>query len=344
VNIFSRRDTPRTASRARLTGLAAAGAAAAVAAGRVRRGRARDRAWDPDPPRATTGPLVSDEQWAEDRAYVAAGLQPLDAGARRLEAIDIGEGEPILYIPLMSHVEVVYARQLRDFSRDHRAVLFRREEPTDRPVGIAERVDEALAVLDALGIDRAHIVGRGQASIVAAAFALAHPERSRSLVMVNVGMRHRVPPVLLTHTINWALLHLPIEHRLIKEESWRRQVVGFLSGPEQRLTRQQLLSVYREIPNFIEVCKYSVSPLELDHDLRETAKDLTVPTLLLGADEDPRASREDLEQLAAALPDCRGVHMVAQGGRFVNYVRGDEINGLIRDFYTSLSREPELAR
>ena len=331
-------------SRTRVTGLAAAGTAAAVVAGRLRRGRARrDRAWDPDPPRATTGPLVSDEQWAEDRRYVAAGLRPLDAGGRRLEVIDIGDGEPILYIPLMSHVEVVYARQLRHFSRDHRAVLFRREEPTDRPVGIAERVAEALAVLDALGIERAHIVGRGQASIVAAAFALAHPERSRSLVMVNVGMRHRVPPVLLTHTINWALLHLPIEHRLVKEDSWRRQVVSFLSGPDQRLTRHQLLAVYREIPNFIEVCKYSVSPLELDHDLRETAKDLNVPALLLGADEDPRASREDLEELAAALPDCRGVHMVGQGGRFVNYVQGDEVNRLIRDFYASLSREPEPA-
>jgi pimeloyl-ACP methyl ester carboxylesterase len=332
-------------SRARLTGLAAAaGTAAAVVARRLRRGHAHDeRAWAPDPPRATTGPLVSDEQWAEDRRYVAAGLRPLDAGGRRLEVIDIGDGEPILYIPLMSHVEVVYARQLRDFGRDHRAVLFRREEPTDRAVGIAERVEEALAVLDALGIEKAHIVGRGQASLVAAAVALAHPGRSRSRVMVNVGMRHRVPPILVTHTINWALLHLPIEHRLIREESWRRQVVTFLSGPDQRLTRHQLLSVYREIPNFIEVCKYSVSPLELDHDLRETAKDLNVPALLLGADEDPRASREDLEELAAALPDCRGVHMVAQGGRFVNYIQGDEVNRLIHDFYASLSREPELA-
>jgi pimeloyl-ACP methyl ester carboxylesterase len=86
-----------------------------------------------------------------------------------------------------------------------------------------------------------------------------------------------------------------------------------------------------------------VSPLELDHDLRETAKDLNVPALLLGADEDPRASREDLDELAAALPDCRGVHMVAQGGRFVNYIQGDEVNRLIHDFYASLSREPELA-
>ncbi|MDP9345952.1 MAG: alpha/beta hydrolase, partial [Actinomycetota bacterium] len=300
-------------------------------------------AWDPDPPRAAAGPLVSDEQWAADREYVAAGLRPLDAAGRALELMDVGEGEPILYIPLMSHVEVVYARQLRDFSRDHRTLIFRREEPTDRAVGIPERVAEALAVLDTLGIDSAHIVGRGQASIVAAAFALAHPERSRSLVMVNVGMRHRVPPVLITSGINWALLHLPIEHRLMKQDGWRRRVVSFLAGPEQRLTRHQLLSVYSEIPNFIEVCKYSVSPLELDHDLRETARDLTVPTLLLGADEDPRASREDLEELAAALPDCRGVHMVGQGGRFVNYIQGDEVNRLIRAFYAGLGPQPEPA-
>jgi pimeloyl-ACP methyl ester carboxylesterase len=329
-------------SALRIPAALAAGTAAALAATRLRRRSAeRDRAWDPDPPRAEEGPLVSDAQWNEDREYVASRVKPLDAGGRKLGLIDQGEGDPILYIPLMSHVEVVYARQLRDFSRDHRTLLFRREEPTDRPVGIDERVEESLAVLDALGIEKAHIMGRGQASIVASAFALQHPERSRSLVMVNVGMRHRVPPVAITTGINWALLHLPIEHRLFKEESWRRQVVTFLAGPEQRLTRRQLHAVYSEIPNFLEVCKYSVSPLELDHDLRETAKDLRVPTLLLGADEDPRASQEDLDELAAALPDCRGVHMVAHGGRFVNYIQGDEVNRLIRGFYAGIG-EPAL--
>ena len=86
--------------------------------------------------------------------------------------------------------------------------------------------------------------------------------------MVNVGMRHEVPPVLITNGLNWALLHLPIEDWLIREDAWRRKVVTFLSGPEQRLTRRQLYAVYSEIPNFIYVCKYSVTPLELDHDLR----------------------------------------------------------------------------
>ena len=50
----------------------------------------------------------------------------------------------------------------------------------------------------------------------------------------------------------------------------------------------------------------------------------------------PRATRADLEELAAALPDCRGVHVVPDGGRFVNYIQGDEVNRLIREFYGTL--------
>jgi len=67
--------------------------------------------------------------------------------------------------------------------------------------------------------------------------------------------------------------------------------------------------------------------------------------LLITTDEDPRASRADLEALAAALPDCRGVHVVPHGGRFVNYIQGDEVNRLIREFYGTLARQssPELA-
>lgn len=290
-------------------------------------------------PRADVGPLVSDEQWAADREYIAANLRP-----RRVDdmgVIDLGEGEPILYIPLLAHVEVVYARQLREFSADHRVVLYRRREPTDRPVGIPERVEEAREVLDALGIERAHIVGRGQAAIPASALALAYPERCLSLVMVNVGMRHNVPPIAVTRAINWSLLHLPIEGWLLSEERWRRQVVKFLSGPEQRLTREQLLAVYSEIPNFMKVCKYSVSPLELDHDLRGKAQRLSTPTLLFGADEDPRGTRDELEELAAALPDCRGVHVIEHGGHFVNYIQGDEFNRLVRAFYAGLATAPE---
>jgi pimeloyl-ACP methyl ester carboxylesterase len=91
------------------------------------------------------------------------------------------------------------------------------------------------------------------------------------------------------------------------------------------------------IPEFIRTCKYSVTPLVHYYDLRPKAGSLRVPTLLITTDEDARATREDLEALAAALPDCRGVHVVPQGGRFVNYVQGDEVNRLIREFYDGVA-------
>lgn len=316
-----------------------AGAAASAAGVRAWRRRSDGDAVGSARPRASEGPLVSDAQWAEDRELVRTSLRPRTVAGRELEVIDLGDGDPVVCVPILAHVEVVYARQLRDLARDHRVVLHRRPEATDAPVGIARRVEEMCELMDALDIDSAHVVGRGEGAIVASALALAAPERCRSLVMVNLGMRHKVPPVALTTALNRALLHLPIEGRLLTDGSWRKKVVGFLSGHDQRLTYDQLMSVYQEIPEFLRVCKYSVTPLVLEHDLRGRAQRLGTPTLLITSDEDPRATAADLEELASALPDCRGVHVLPHGGRFVNYVQGDATNGLIRAFHAQL---PEL--
>lgn len=289
--------------------------------------------------RATDGPLVSDEQLDADLEYIESSLRHTRVDGWETELFDQGEGEPIVFVPILAHVEVIYARQLRDFSRDHRAITYRRPEATYAPATIADRVREVGELLDHLGIPAAHIVGRGEGAIVAAEFASAHPDRCRTLVMIGLGLQHKVPPTPLTRALNWALLHLPIDGRLLTDESWRKKVVKYLSGKDQRLTYDQLMRVYERIPDFIRVCKYSVTPLVHYYDLRPKASRLGTPALLVTTDEDPRATRADLEQLAAALPDCRGVHVIPQGGRFVNYVQGDEVNRLVREFYGTLQGE-----
>lgn len=313
-----------------------AAAAGAVGYAATRRGGKPAGEEKHDLPRATVGPLVSDEQWDADKEYIRTSLKPVKVGARTIEVIDLGQGDPIIFIPILAHVEVIYARQLREFSQDHRALLYRRPEATEHPVSIAERVEEVRELLDTLGVEKAHIVGRGEGAVVASEFAYAYPQRARSLVMVNLGMDHKVPPVILTNALNWTLLNLPIEGWALTDDSWRLKVIKFLSGKDQRLTWDQLMGVYKQIPDFLKVCKYSVTPIVLYHDLRGKAQRLRTPTLLITTDEDPRATPADLEELAAALPDCRGVHVVPMGGRFVNYVQGDEVNRLIREFYGTL--------
>lgn len=285
------------------------------------------------------GPQVSDEQWAADREYVQAGLRQVWADGPVTQVFDQGVGEPIICIPIVAHVEVIYARQLREFSRDHRVLTYRRPEGTDHPIEIADRAEEVRQLLDRLGIERAHIIARSEGAISAAEFAYRYPERCLSLVLITMGMRARIPPVAVNNIRNWLMANLPIAEKFVSDAGVRHQVVTYLSGPEQRLTYEQLMEVYEHIPDFRKMYKYSAVPLLRHHDMRGKAQRLNVPTLLLGSEEDPRASRADLEELAAALPDCRGVHMLERGGHFANYIAGDEMNRLIRAFYGQLAAD-----
>src|SRR5882672_6759697 len=54
-----------------------------------------------------------------------------------------------------------------------------------RPLEIDDLVDQAIGVLDAAGVDRAHVGGWSLGAVAAAAVAAAQPDRVRSLTLVS---------------------------------------------------------------------------------------------------------------------------------------------------------------
>lgn len=75
---------------------------------------------------------------------------------------------------------------LRTYALDQRGY-----SPQARPSGVAdyritECVADALAVLDALGVTRAHVVGHDWGAVVAWQLAARHPDRVRTLTAVSV--------------------------------------------------------------------------------------------------------------------------------------------------------------
>jgi 3-oxoadipate enol-lactonase/4-carboxymuconolactone decarboxylase len=59
-----------------------------------------------------------------------------------------------------------------------------RSPVVDRPVTIDDLADDLAGLLDALGVERAHIVGLSLGGMTAQAFGARHPERAQSLVLM----------------------------------------------------------------------------------------------------------------------------------------------------------------
>lgn len=118
----------------------------------------------------------------------------LESGAIRLYYEDTGRGTPILFIHEFSGDHRSWEPQVRAFSRRHRCVSFdaRGYPPSDVPDDPAEysqdnAVGDAVAVLAALDIDRAHLVGLSMGGFTALHTGLRHPDRVRSVVIAGVG-------------------------------------------------------------------------------------------------------------------------------------------------------------
>ncbi len=113
-----------------------------------------------------------------------------DGNSARIAYARAGRGVPVVLIHGVGLQGAVWQPQMEALRPDHHVIA------VDMPghggsslppahAGLAHYADAILALLDALGIARAHVVGHSMGALVATEFALAHPDRAASLVALN---------------------------------------------------------------------------------------------------------------------------------------------------------------
>ncbi len=117
----------------------------------------------------------SEERPCASRPRTAIGLHVEEAGS----------GTPILFIHEFGGNHASWEPQLRFFSRRHRCITYaaRGYPPSDVPEDVARysqaiAVADAVAVLDGLGIGKAHIVGLSMGGFATVHLGLTHPDRA----------------------------------------------------------------------------------------------------------------------------------------------------------------------
>jgi 3-oxoadipate enol-lactonase len=113
--------------------------------------------------------------------------------ATRLYYEEAGSGTPILFVHEFAADYASWEPQMRYFSRGHRCIAYsaRGYTPSEVPAGNTFSYenfrDDALAVLDHLKIERAHLVGLSMGAYSSLQVGLHTPDRALSLTLAGVG-------------------------------------------------------------------------------------------------------------------------------------------------------------
>lgn len=99
-----------------------------------------------------------------------------------------GSGEPLLLIMGFAADSMAWLYQVPEFSKHYRTIVFdnrgvgRSAKPSG-PYTIAAMADDTAGLLDAIGVERTHVLGVSMGGMIAQELALRHPNRVRGLVL-----------------------------------------------------------------------------------------------------------------------------------------------------------------
>jgi pimeloyl-ACP methyl ester carboxylesterase len=274
-----------------------------------------------------------------DVHYIESLWQRKAIGNVDMPVIDIGTGEPLVFVPILEHLEFVYARQIRELSKFRRVILYRRQETrTSRRITLPERTEELSRVLDALGIQRTDFVAHGDGAMVLFEFAARYPQRCRSLVIIAQGADYQIAP----HPFIWLLhelyMRLPVEY-VLPASFLRRTVVNYIVASKPAgtsrgvgLSKELIEEQFAKIQNWPFVYKFSVLPVIHYYDMRERLDALTMPILLINRADDALSPEAKTRWLASHLPNSAGYSVIPGSERLFMYAESERVNGIIKQF------------
>ena len=246
-------------------------------------------------------------------------LRPLDAARRSvalpdgvtLAYVQLGDphGIPVVLIHGYTDSDLDWAPLVPYLSKDFRLVIvdLRGHGASSKPECCYTRLDFAYDVkllLDALGIERADIVGHSLGSIIAQTFAEYWPQRTLRVVLISStggpppGSRPRKPQFDYAAAIR--RLHEPIEPDSAFMKEW-------WASPKpvdpQFLRRQRRNAAGIPLQVWLAVLDQGL----VDSDLQRTLPRLRAPTLLIWGSADPIMEPPVRQTLRRALPHAKVV-------------------------------------
>jgi pimeloyl-ACP methyl ester carboxylesterase len=261
-------------------------------------------------------------------------------GGVRLYYEEVGEGSPIVFVHEFGGTYRSWEPQLRAYARRHRCITFaaRGYPPSDVPENVDAysqtlAVQDIAAVMDAAGIERAHVVGLSMGGFAALHFGLDFPDRARSLVVAGAGygaekqyeayfrgVSLEVAKQFEVHgseqfAKTYALGASRVQFQNKDPRGWREfaDLLGQHSGVGAANTMR---GVQARRPSI--------------YDLEDRLRTMPVPVLVVAGDEDDHCLQPGIF-MKKTIPAC-GLLVLPKTGHTLNLEEPDHFNRFVGDF------------
>jgi len=240
--------------------------------------------------------------------------------------------------------------QIPEFSKHYRTISFDnrgvgRSSKPKGPYSIHQMADEAAAVLDNLGIARAHVVGVSMGGMIAQELVLRHPDKVRGLVLActypepgrNVEEHLQMSVQQFGGKIS-AGGDIEIDFSAVNPMMFFQQMLPNVFNPEFIATElPKLIQVFSGALQYgfsLEAILGQVAAV-MSHDATDRLHQIKVPTLVLTGDADRLVPPHNSDILADRIPGAKLVK-IPGGSHGFNFETPDLFNRTVLDFLATV--------
>lgn len=256
-------------------------------------------------------------------------------GDMRIHWQEQGSGSPVLLIMGHRYSSRMWYPAIPALAQHHRVISFDNRgtglSGTNSNFEIQDMAKDALAVMDAAGIESAHVYGVSLGGGIAYEMALQQPQRVLSLILGCTRLKTQVTE---SSWFKRATYFLPAS--LMNRLLTRDKSDGSAANPEavafaRDVVRSDVYSAIGVAGQSRATARYATTT--------EAVKRLTMPALVLHGDKDRAVPYQAGQDLAKALPNSRFETLKGAGHNFFLSHR-ERANQLVLEFIHQVDSKP----
>lgn len=247
-----------------------------------------------------------------------------------------GEGEPLVLIQGLTMDSTGWAMQIAELSQKYKVIVFDNRgvgqtSTPQMPYTIKMMADDTAGLMEALDIDKAHVLGLSLGGMIAQELAINYPDKISSLMLAATSACHagskRASNIVGT-LLKMAMAGVSLELRARMFMAWSFTEKFYRDPDNVKMTISMILA--NPHPQTVHGLAGQVAATTT-HDTRGRLDRIKAPTLVFVGGEDLLLPVSESEVLASSIPGAELV-VVEGAGHFFCFELPQKFNRAVLDF------------